>query len=289
MAKKDLPVYSIKKFQQFEETDEFYANNISRHLKEHHFILTPHKHDFYLVVLFTHGSGTHEIDFINYKVEPGSVFLLRPGQMHNWKLSKDIEGYVFFHTKEFYDSRSVTENIQDYPFFNSIHNPPLILLKNKSLEKIIGLFSEIKNEYEETNLLKTQKLHAQITVIYIELTRLYKIKQQTEKQSYLSKLRELEDLIDLNYKIIKYPFEYAAKMTMSEKHLNRICKTCLNKTTTDLITDRIVLEAKRLLTHSKLTISQVAEELGYLDNSYFTRLFKKKTGETPGEFVKRNR
>jgi AraC-like DNA-binding protein len=78
-------------------------------------------------------------------------------------------------------------------------------------------------------------------------------------------------------------------MAMSEKHLNRISKACLNKTTTDLITDRILLEAKRSLTHTTLCIGEIAENLGYLDNSYFARFFKKKTGETPLEFMKKNR
>ena len=78
-------------------------------------------------------------------------------------------------------------------------------------------------------------------------------------------------------------------MAMSEKHLNRISKACLNKTTTDLITDRIILEAKRELTHSNLTVREIADKLGYFDNSYFARLFKKKSGQTPIEFIKKNR
>ncbi len=288
MNKKQLPVYNIKNFGQFDTKNDIYVNDIKRHLKDHHFILTPHKHDFYMMVLFTHGTGAHEIDFINYKVVPGSLFFLRPGQMHNWKLSKDINGFVFFHSKEFYDSKTGLEKIQDYPFFNSLNNSPLTLLKKENLKKITTLLAELKQEYEEDNALKFQKLFTLITNIYIELARVYKVQKHTEKQSYLSKLKELEELIDKNFKTIKYPNEYAALMAMTEKHLNRICRTCINKTTTDLISDRVVLEAKRLLTHSKLTVSQVAEELGYSDHSYFTRLFKKKTGETPLEFMRKN-
>jgi AraC-like DNA-binding protein len=286
MAKKSLPIYNIENFRQFQDRNDFYANSIKKHLAEHHFTETPHKHDFYLTVLFTRGSGTHNIDFKSYKVEPGMAFMLSPGQTHNWKLSKDIDGYIFFHTKNFYDELSVT-SVQNFPFFNSIHNPPFISIKNSNIIK--SLFAQTKDEYETDKPLKFQHLHAQVTLIYIELSRLYKAKKQIENQSYLSKVRQLETLIDMNFRTIKYAGNYANMMAMSEKHLNRISKACLNKTTTDLITDRILLEAKRSLTHTTLCIGEIAENLGYLDNSYFARFFKKKTGETPLEFMKKNR
>ena len=78
-------------------------------------------------------------------------------------------------------------------------------------------------------------------------------------------------------------------MNLSEKHLNRMSKECLNKTTTELIAERIVLEAKRLLIHSKQTISEIANELGYEDNSYFSRFFKKHTEQTPAQFLNSHR
>ncbi|WP_431211477.1 helix-turn-helix domain-containing protein [Puia sp. P3] len=71
---------------------------------------------------------------------------------------------------------------------------------------------------------------------------------------------------------------------MSEKNLNLICKVILNKTTSTVITDRVVLEAKRMLIHTNMNIVQISLDLGYADNSYFSRVFKKATCETPLEF-----
>jgi len=286
MAKNDLPIYNIE---DFNSETEFYCNALPSHLKEHHFIHSPHKHDFFMVVLFTHGSGIHEIDFISYKITPGTIFMLRPGQTHNWKLSPDIDGYIFFHSKDFYNSSSISQKIQDYPFFNSIHNPPIIKLKSKSQEKLASLFIEIKKEYKEENLFKFQKLHTLTTLAYIELTRSYQRPATVKSTLYQLKVKQLEDLIDKHYKTLKYPHQYADMMAISEKHLNRICRSCLNKTTTDLITDRVILEAKRSLTHTKLSINQIAESIGYEDASYFSRLFKKRAGETALSFMKKNR
>ena len=286
---KTLPVYKIQHFKEAFGEKDVYANHFIPHIKHHHIVSSAHKHDFFLIVLFTKGSGTHEIDFTTYEIKPGTVFLLAPGQMHHWVLSKDIDGYVFFHTRDFYDKGYTTASVLDYPFFSSMHNPPVISLKNKSVKLIAPVFKEIVNEYQQAHILKFEKLHTLITCVYIELTRHYKKIAQIENETYLLKLRKLESYIDTHFKSKKYPHEYAGLMNLSEKHLNRISKECLNKTTSELIAERIVLEAKRMLIHSKHSVSEVAAELGYADNSYFSRFFKKNSGQTPVEFLNKYR
>ena len=136
MDKSQLPVYKIEQFQTFEEGKDFYANDLISHLRDYHFVHVPHKHDFFLVVLFARGSGTHDIDFSSYPIKAGSVFVLSPGQTHNWKLSKGTDGYVFFHSGHFFDSAYTHQKILDFPFFASIHASPLIQLKDKKREKM---------------------------------------------------------------------------------------------------------------------------------------------------------
>ncbi|MBI3519703.1 MAG: helix-turn-helix domain-containing protein [Bacteroidetes bacterium] len=286
---KILPIYQIQHFKGASDDKDVYANHFVPHIKHHHIVSSAHKHDFFLTVLFTKGSGTHEIDFHTYDIKPGTVFMMTPGQMHHWVLSKDIDGYVFFHTRDFYDKGFTVASVLDYPFFSSMHNPPLISLKKKTAESLSLVFKSIVEEYQQKELLKFEKIHALITLIYIELTRHYQATTQIENETYLLKLRKLELYIDAHFKTKKYPHEYASLMNISEKHLNRISKECLNKTTSELIAERIVLEAKRMLIHSKHTVSEVAAELGYDDNSYFSRFFKKNSGKTPVEFLNQYR
>lgn len=284
--KKALPIYNIKHFKEETLNDDFYANYFIPHIKHHHIVSEPHKHDFYLIVLFTKGSGTHEIDFNTYDIKPGTVFLMRPGQMHHWILSKDIDGYVFFHTGNFYDKGFTLSSILDYPFFSSTHNPPKVILKKKAFEELEKLFKLIVEEYQLSELMKYEKIHSLISLVYIELSRHYLPATKIENETYLLKLRKLEHFIDVYYKTKKYPYEYAGLMNISEKHLNRICKECLNKTTTELIAERIIVEAKRLLIHKQHSVSEIASLLGFEDNSYFARFFKKHCGETPVHFLK---
>jgi AraC family transcriptional activator of pobA len=280
-----LPIYKIQNFEQAKHEPDFYANDFVSHITHHHFATTPHKHDFYLTVLFTKGSGTHEIDFNIYDIKPGSVFMMLPGQMHNWKFSKVTDGYVFFHTKDFYNLGFTKANVNAYPFFQSLHNTPIINLKKKDAIKLESLFKELVMEHQHQAHLKFEKIHALVNLIYVELSRHYFPTMQISNESYLTKIRSLENLIDQYFKTKKYPSEYAGLMNLSEKHLNRMSKECLNKTTTELIAERIVLEAKRLLIHSNQTVSEIANELGYEDNSYFSRFFKKHAGQSPLQFL----
>jgi AraC family transcriptional activator of pobA len=281
-----LPVYGIKEFSAEKNLNSFYSNNLTTHLKSHQFINHAHKHSTYISILFTAGSGEHQIDFDTFTVRKGSVFLLNPGQVHCWKLSKDADGYVFFHTKEFYDGSYTNRRLDHFPFFYLQQNHPVIYLKNKDLEKIENLYKEINSEFTASHPFRLEKLESLVDIVYIELTRLYQSSAETNKdinQKYL-KVKKLQKLIDQHFRTKKFPAEYADLLNMSTRHLSRICRETLNRSTNDLIIDRIIMEAKRMLVHHDINISQLADKLNYDDISYFTRLFKKKTGMSPKKF-----
>jgi AraC family transcriptional activator of pobA len=287
MRKMALPIYNINDFTHLPSEEAFYTNDFISHLKDHHFINTPHKHDFYLTIFFTKGSGIHEIDFNVYDIKPGSIFLLSPGQTHHWKLSNDIDGYVFFHSKAFFNIHFNTQQLHDFPFLGSIYNSPVLYLSTATHKAIEPYFKEIITEYHQDKAMKYPKLCSLINLIYIELKRSYNPIQASNilNQHYLDKIKTFEALVNIHFKTEKSPKAYAAMMHITAKHLNRIAKESLNKTTSDIITDRIVLEAKRLLVQAHLSVAQIANELGYLDNAYFSRLFRKKCNETPLAFL----
>jgi AraC-like DNA-binding protein len=286
---KNIPIYGIKEFSETNLSTAFYANHLRNHLESHQFINSPHKHSTYIAVLFTEGNGTHEIDFNTYEVRPGSIFLLTPGQVHCWNLSADIGGYVFFHSEAFYNTSYLSKKIQDFPFFYLQTNYPVIYLKEEELFFIESLFKNINEEYQIDLPLKYQKLTSLIDLVYIQLSRAYQENDKViDKQPYhYARIKKLEKLIDENFKTKKLPKDYADLMNMTTRHLNRICQETLNCTTTDLILKRIMLEAKRMLIHSDVSVATAADYLGYEDYSYFIRLFKKQVGESPKKFQNR--
>lgn len=285
---KIIPVLKIQEFGQDVSLSHFYCSEINAHLdrNKNHFH-RPHKHNFFLCVLFTKGSGVHEIDFNSYDIMPGTVFFLRPGQTHYWKFQSTPEGYIFFHTQDFYDLNFSKGKLELFPFYYSYDNEPLLLLKAKDQKLVESRFKELNDECRLDMPYKSQKIASLINATYIDLARHYIRQDNTTEitsSSYSKTLRLLEKSIEKHFTTEKSAHFYADRLNITPKHLNRIVKTTLGKTTTDLIMDRVILESKRLIIHSSNSLSTISAILGYQDYAYFSRLFKIRTHRTPSGF-----
>ena len=278
------PIYNIQRFNCSSVNSDFYINTFKNHLLTHSFIEEPHRHNFYVLVFFTMGSGTHEVDFDRFVIQSGSIFVLQPGQMHHWNLSEDVDGYVVFYSQEMYNLYFGQKDIDSYPFYFSVSAKSEIVLTNQESVALQPLFQMMLQESQGNEILKQDKILNLLDVIHIELARKYNEQYVVETHSYNSKIKQFGQLLETKFIIEKAASFYANELNISLKHLNRICNEMLKKTTTQVITDRIILEAKRMLINKNLTVSEVAIRLGYEDYSYFVRLFKKNTGMTPAKF-----
>ena len=278
-------VYEIKKFKHNFFHHNLYVNTFQNHLKEHRFIESLHRHDFYVLVLFTNGTGLHKIDFDTFDITKGSLFLMQPGQIHLWELSSDIDGYIVFFSKEIYNLHFRDKKIEEYLFFQSSKNKPELVLNIDEMKQIQPFFELIVNENHEDKIQKKDKMLNLLDCILVEILRIYNIESNHLTSTYNHKLKEFEILLEEYYKIEKSPSFYADKMSITLKHLNRISKNILNITITELITRRVILESKRIMVDKNKNIAQIADELGYSNYSYFSKLFKKSVGVTPTEFI----
>ena len=286
---KKVSVLDIAQFHDHDSPEDFYANTLEDHLvTRHKDIYLPHSHNFYLAILFTAGSGTHEVDFTTYTVTPGALFFLNPGQTHHWELSDDTKGYIFFHTRSFYELHYTNSKLSDYPFYYSIYNLPCLYLEQEELIIYKQLFKNILRENTTTALLKKQAIISYVDLLYIQSTRNYKFQNPDVTEShnpYYAKFRQFESLIEKHFKTEKSPAAYAAMLAITPRHLNRITQAITQKSVGDVITGRVILEAKKELILQQASFNQIAYALGYDDYAYFSRLFKQKTGETPSVFL----
>ncbi len=288
---KSIPVLNIQQFEQNVPISEFYSRDLESHLERNKdFFHKPHRHDFFLCVLFSEGNGVHDIDFDTYVIAPGSVYFLKPGQTHFWKFSTPPKGYIFFHTQDFYELHFSKSKLEQFPFYYSQENQPTLNLNLSRIATFQSKFEDINTEYHNNLNYKKQKIASLINTIYIDLARLYNTLETLKhftSVTYAETLRSLERLIEVHYKTEKSVQFYASKLNITSKHLNRITKSTLNKTPTDLITERIILESKRLIVHSNNSLADIAYTLGYLDYAYFSKVFKLRTKSTPLEFKKK--
>jgi AraC family transcriptional activator of pobA len=281
---KIYPIYTIQRFNCNSVNSDFYINTFKNHLLTHSFVEDPHRHNFYVLAFFTAGSGTHEVDFDKFKVQPGSVFVLQPGQMHHWSLSEDIDGYVVFYSQEMYNLYFGQKDIDSFPFYFSVNAKSEIILTDQETVALLPFFEMMLAESLDSKILKKDKILNLLDIIHIELARKYNETFVIEAHSYNIKVKQFGQLLETKFTQQKAASFYADALNISLKHLNRICNEMLKKTTTQVITDRVILEAKRMLMNKSLTVNEVAERLGYDDYSYFVRLFKKTTAMTPKAF-----
>lgn len=286
-----VPVLNIQQFRESRHLDEVYINSFTHHMElNNNLIDKPHSHDFFLCVLFLEGQGVHEIDFKAYHIGPGSIFFLKPGQTHFWKFETQPEGYIFFHSKAFYDLFFLGHSLSFFPFYCSPQNPPALQVPTLELITLSQKFEEACSEFRANNLYREIKMRNLINGIYIELSRIYAANTDFSKlssKSYPFWLNRLEDLIEKHFRKEKLPKFYADLLNITPKHLNRVVRETINKTTGELISERVVLEAKRLLVHHPGNLSQIADELEFSDYAYFSKSFKAKTGMAPMEFRKK--
>jgi AraC-like DNA-binding protein len=280
-ATAEPPVYSLDAFGTKAGWTDFYIEKFNAHVAAHPFVGKPHKHDFYLILFVAKGGGTHTIDFTTYDVRDHSMFLMTPGQVHNWSLTPQTDGFVVFFTQSFYQMQMVESNLLEFPFYHALNASPVIQIDES--EAITFVLTHLLRTYGRAKP-ELRMLRAYLDVLLLEAAQYYKNEGLPETHGAAFRLRKLEHLINQHYAELKRPSDYAELMNLAPTYLNSICKNSLGKTLTELIHSRVLLEAKRLLAYSDLTINEIAIKLGYADASYFTRWFGKYGGTRPDEF-----
>lgn len=285
---KSIPLYSIDKFikQSRKRPYEIEIFDKNRDFK----VSYPHRHDFYEVLFITRGSGSHSIDLKTYEVKAGSIFFLSPGQIHSLSLSNNIKGYIFLFTSEFYLLNKADKNkLFELPFFYSIsnENPPLYLKEKEDIAFLKNLFGQASMENSRNMEDSPELIRSMLDIILIICKRLY---PENSKDIKLNKgkllVKRYKQTIEEKYQSNLSIKEYASLLSVTPSHLNETVKNLTGLTATDLLNDKIVLEIKRMLLHSELTISEIAYSLNFSDQSYFSKYFKAQTGFSPGEFRK---
>lgn len=287
---KDLPVFNIANFKDYcncmDFDSNFYIRKFSDHVRENLFIEKPHAHDFYLMLLVTKGEGKHYIDFKEYEVYPGAMFVLAPGLIHRWNMSADIDGYILFFTKPYFMLDFKYDNLSRFPFFKSHSSVPYIQLNKKETQEIYRFYELMDHEYKVRELDYHEMIRMYLNTILINLSRKLFV-QKSPEYAYnyeIVQLNIFQELIEEHYKE-HYPLSfYCECMNLSTKQLSYLCKKLVGKVPSELLMDRIILEAKRLIIHTQMSINQISNELNYNDSSYFVRLFKKICKQTPDQF-----
>lgn len=287
--KNTIRIYDICELSEFKQED-IQISRFAPYLKGHANLNAPHKHNFYHLVLLTEGGGSHAIDFERFKVVPMQIYFMIPGQVHSWSFEGHVDGYIINFSVPFFQSFLLKPDyLEDFAFFNGIPSDSVVNIPSEMHPEIISLFEEIVRESENAGYYSIDLVKTLMLQIFIQITRVQPVPQNKNIAHYnYTLLKNFNKLVEQNYHTLKLPKDYAALLYITPNHLNALCKDLLGIPAGEVIRNRIMLEAKRLLVNLELSVTEIAYQLSFSDNSYFTKFFKKQAGVTPEEFRKRN-
>lgn len=281
-----LPVYSLHNFssperksQQF-QVEVFDANR-------HFSVKYPHRHDFFEVLYLGKGSGFHVIDSNNYEIKPPCIFFMSPGQAHKLEFSHDIEGFIFIFNADFYLlNRSDQNSLIEFPFFYTVQqdNPPLQLDNDQDVSFLENLFTQGIAELKKPDY-SIEMMRSLLDLILTTCASRYKASDnsKTKGKGHIL-VKRFYQLVEENYQKNLSLNDYAALLAVTPNHLTQTVRQLTGKTSSQIIVQKQILEIKRLLIHTNLNISQIAAQLNFEDQSYFSKFFKRETQLTPLEY-----
>ena len=244
------------------------------------------RNNYYSLIWVKEGNGTLKTNFSEYSFEKNSLFSFAPYQpfMLSSRLVKGVA--IYFHSDFFCIHKHQTEVTCNGVLFNNIYQKPFFRVDEQLADALDTVIEQIKTEIQRPGLAQYELLISFMKIFLISASRVKALQQPesiplsvTTREPFI--LQSLKDAIERDFRAKHMPQDYAMLLNISSNALAKIAKTHFNKTLTNLITERIIIEAKRELYLTNKSVKQVAYELGYDDEYYFSRLFKKNVNISP--------
>ncbi|MBD5183661.1 MAG: AraC family transcriptional regulator [Bacteroidales bacterium] len=239
-----------------------------------------HIDDCYTVILITKGSGTMDVDFHTVAMSEGELGIIAPGQVHSDICIEECEFWMLRMSPDMMDN-DYRSQIDDY----SLTGKPIQLTKDikTMICDVMELLSRLIASMNGSQYMKGVVFNMLNVVLGIITPRIFSRQPQSRLRTTEITVK-FKQMLPQFVRLQKRPSFYANQLCISEVYLNEAVKKTTGMTPSEWIGNAIILEAKRLLQLTSLTVKEIAHELGFDDHAYFSRLFKKHTAITPLEF-----
>ncbi len=243
--------------------------------------------NYYSLIWVENGNGVAKVDFNEFNFTENSLFSFVPYQPFMLAAKNGMSGKVLnFHPDFFCIHKHHKEVACNGVLFNNIYQPPFISIDEISVASMRTLIEQMKMEMQNPDLAQYELLISYLKIFLITAARLKTAQQSEAKKDTLDVqepfiLQTLKDAIERDFKTKHSASDYADALNISAKALAKITKAYFNKTITQLIAERIIIEAKRELYLTSKPVKRIAYELGYHDEFYFSRFFKTNADVSP--------
>lgn len=275
--------------QRYIETDIHYesleklANFFGRNMPVHH-------HDrFYQLHVILTGTIHVNLDEKSYVVQAPMFFLTPPTVPHAFITDSNAKGHVITVRQQLVWQLMESMMATGWDKSNFMTSPLCVSLapeKNKNADHFLELLSLIAHENQQSGVEQGFALKALLQLILIDILRLadQSQPQQKTRKEDIRIFHLFNQLIESHYKEHLTLSQYAEKISITEARLNEICRRLAGLPSKRLIMDRLIQEARRLLSYSSVSITEIGYELGFKDPAYFARFFRKNAGVTASKY-----
>lgn len=232
-----------------------------------------HRHNFFEILWFTSGNGNHYIDFQSYPLKKNLIYFLTPGQVHS--LPGNATGHILVFSPD---------------FFHNLQEDKIKILFNPFIKEAIDITPSIASLLEQLIQLISIEYKGEgdylILQSYVKAFLLLLSRQNENNPLKMgeNRIKTLFELVENNYIEKRDARFYALQLGITPKRLNEILKDKIGLTLTKILHFRLILEAKREIGYSDKNFKEIAFALGFNEQAYFSRFFKKETGLTPETF-----
>lgn len=251
----------------------------------------PHRYAFGMLLLVTKGNCSQLVDFHSLPCRKGTLILLTPGQAHSFGEETDWDGWIVLFRTE-----SILPIIQQKAdgYFHTAKIPEYIHLDEEAYDSVNTSLMQIQedailnNEPSAINML----LQLQFQSLLLRLSLLHGKKEESRTEilsSGYQRYTAFKELVEEHYATQHSMEFYASRLKCTERSLARAAMQYAGITAKSIVTARIMLEARRLLAHSTMSVTQIAEELGFDEPTNLVKFFKREENCTPGEFRRKMR
>ena len=248
--------------------------------------LNAHRLDFYQIIVITKGRGIHEVDFQKIAYSENTVIPVALGQVQRFTFNENMEGYAILFTPDFLIKEDLDYSyLFDFTIFLHTINPVSSIANQAVYTLIDEMISEQQKELA-FNSIEYQRNLLKNFLIQIERNKRERtdILCNDSLELFLKFRKLLEEHVNYKVRVL----DLCQQLNISEKQLNASIKRNQNTTAKKYIEDRILLEIKRLLVYSTLSIKEIAYEIGFEDPTNFTKYFKTRMKVLPTEYRQQN-
>ncbi|MFK7787699.1 MAG: helix-turn-helix domain-containing protein [Crocinitomicaceae bacterium] len=248
--------------------------------------LTDSRESFYRMIFLEEGNAQFNIDFNEYFVKAPALIFVSENQLVSNNENTRLKGKVIGFSNDFFCIKlNRSETFCDAVIFNTL-KPPYVELAENELKKIEYLVNSMEAELKEANEFQEEIIISQLKNLLLYASKI-KLNQFGDVDlSRLSKLvTDFQDLLEKEFAEKHSAQYYSDNLNISPKGLNKAVKKELGRTVSELIKEKLIVEAKRELYARDLSVKEIAFKLGFEDPAYFSRFFKKETSHSPKEYA----